>query len=221
VTDGLIPPHASEHDAALLRRAYTIRDQKDGQQLYAEWAETYDTTMVTGLGYVVPAVCADRFAAVAPWRHRLTLDVGCGTGLLGVELSKRGFERLAGVDLSEAMLVQAERRQVYERLAIADLTMPLALDDCSYDAVVCTGTFTSGHVTADCLDELLRVLCVGGFLAASVHDAVWQTSGFADAFDRLQQAGRVELIEMTPVPFYANSPIADGRICIFRRIMSI
>jgi predicted TPR repeat methyltransferase len=221
VTHGLIPPDVGEHDAALLRRAYTIRDQKDGQELYAEWADTYDTTMVTGLGYVLPTVFADRFAAVVPWRDRVTLDVGCGTGLVGVELSKRGFERLDGVDLSEAMLVQAEHRQVYERLAVADLTMPLAIDDCSYEAVVCTGTFTSGHLTAECLDELLRVLCVGGFLAASVHDAVWQTSGFADAFDCLQQAGRLELIEMTAVPFYANSSATDGRICIFRRFMSV
>jgi predicted TPR repeat methyltransferase len=221
VTEGLIPPDVGEHDAALLRRAYTIRDQNDGQQLYAEWAETYDSTMVSGLGYVLPAVFADRFAAVAPWRDGLVLDVGCGTGLVGVELSKRGFSRLEGVDLSAAMLVQAERRGVYQRLAVADLTLPLDVNDCSYDAVVCTGTFTSGHVTAGCLDELLRILRVGGLLAASIHDAVWQTSGFADAFDRLQLAGQLKLVEMTTVPFYANSPTADGRIGIFRRFMSI
>ncbi len=221
MTDGLIPPDVGEHDAALLRRAYNLRDQQDGQELYAEWAETYDSTMLSGLGYVVPTRFADRFAAVVTWRDRFTLDVGCGTGLVGVELSKRGFSRLDGVDLSEAMLAQAGHRQVYERLAVADLTTSLAIDDCSYDAVVCTGTFTSGHVTADCLDELLRVLRVGGFLAASVHDAVWQTSGFAHAFERLQQSGQLELIEMTAVPFYANSATTDGRICIFRRFMSV
>jgi predicted TPR repeat methyltransferase len=221
VTEGLIPPDVGERDAALLRRAYTIRNQHDGQELYAEWAETYDSTMIAGLGYVVPKVFADRFAAVVPWRDRPTLDVGCGTGLVGVELSERGFKRLAGIDLSEAMLAQAERRGVYERLAIADLTLPLDVTDCSYDAVVCTGTFTSGHVTAECLDELLRVLRVGGFLAASIHDAVWQTSGFADAFDRLQQAGQLELIEMNSVRFYANSLNTDGRIGIFRRFMSV
>ncbi len=221
MTDGLIPPDVGEHDAALLRRAYTIRDQHDGQKLYAEWAETYDSTMVSGLGYLVPAVFANRFAAVVPWRDGLTLDVGCGTGLVGAELSKHGFSRLDGVDLSAAMMAQAERRGVYQRLAIADLTLPLELNDCSYEAVVCTGTFTSGHVTAECLDELLRVLRVGGFLAASVHEAVWRTSGFADALDRLEQAGGLERIEMTAVPFYANSPTTDGRICIYRRVMSV
>jgi predicted TPR repeat methyltransferase len=137
VTDGLIPPDVGEHHAALLRRAYTIRDQHDGQELYAEWAETYDNTMVSGLGYVLPAVFADRFAAVVPWRDGLALDVGCGTGLVGVELSKHGFPRLDGLDLSEAMMAQAERRGVYRRLAIADLTLTLDLNDCSYDAVVC------------------------------------------------------------------------------------
>jgi predicted TPR repeat methyltransferase len=221
VTDGLIPPDVGEHDAALLRRAYTIRDQQAGQELYAEWAETYDSTMVSGLGYVLPAVFADRFAGLVPWRDGVVLDVGCGTGLAGVELSKRGFSQLDGVDLSEAMLAQAERRGVYRRLSVADVTLPLDLHDNSYDAVVCTGTFTSGHVTAKCLDELLRVLRIGGFLAASVHDAVWQASGFADAFSRLQNDGQLELIERTAVPFYAKSPTTDGGIVVFRRRMSI
>ena len=221
MTDGLIPPDVGEHDAALLRRAYTIRDRLDGQELYADWAEAYDNTMVSGLGYTLPAIFADRFAAVVPWRDALALDVGCGTGLVGVELVKHGFSRLEGIDLSEAMVAQAQRRGIYQRLAIADLSLTLELSDCSYEAVVCTGTFTSGHVNAECLDELLRVLRVGGFLAVSVHHAVWQTSGFAEAFDRLQHAGRLELIEMTAVPFYATSPNTDGRICIFRRFMSV
>ena len=123
MTDGLIPPDVGEHDAALLRRAYTIRDQHDGQELYAEWAETYDNTMVSGLGYTLPAIFADRFAAVVPWRDALALDVGCGTGLVGVELVKHGFSRLEGIDLSGAMVAQAQRRGIYQRLAIADLSL--------------------------------------------------------------------------------------------------
>jgi predicted TPR repeat methyltransferase len=221
VTDHLIPPGVSEHDAALLRRAYALRDQRDGQQLYAEWADTYDSTMVAGLGYVLPAAFADRVAGLVPWRDGRTLDVGCGTGLIGAGLSKHGFSRLEGLDLSEEMLAQAERRGIYQRLAVADLNLPLDLEDASFDAVVCSGTFTSGHVTATCLDELLRVLRVGGFLAASVHDAVWDASGFADGFDGLQRSGQLELVEVTAVPFYASSPGTDGRICVFRRLMSV
>jgi predicted TPR repeat methyltransferase len=221
VTDGLIPPGVDERDAALLKRAYSLRDQRDGQELYAEWAETYDTTMVAGLGYVAPTFFADRFAAVVPWRDGLVLDVGCGTGLVGEALSMHGFVRLEGLDLSEAMLAQAARRGIYQRQTIADLTLPLELTDDSFDAVVCSGTFTSGHVTAECLDELVRVLRAGGILAASVHNAVWESGGFVQAFDRLQHAGRLELIEMTAVPFYGTSAVPDGRICIFRRCVAI
>ena len=49
-----IPEGVDPKSAELLRRAYALDDTGDGPQLYREWADTYDTTMLGGLGYVSP-----------------------------------------------------------------------------------------------------------------------------------------------------------------------
>lgn len=214
----LIPPGVNEVDAELLRRAYELGDQDEGQQLYSQWAPTYDATMVDGLGYVSPQRLVERLAAAVAWRDRPVLDVGCGTGLVGDELVANGFSAIDGLDLSAEMLEVARARGTYGQLLQADLTQPLPIADAAYEAVVCNGTFTSGHVDARCLAELIRILVPGGVLAAAVHHAVWDTFGFAEAFERLTAAGVLAPIEVVESAYYATSPASDGRLCVFRRL---
>ena len=47
-------------------------------------------------------------------------DLGCGTGLMGLEL-RSTVRRLEGVDVSEAMLAEARRKDIYDRLVKDDL----------------------------------------------------------------------------------------------------
>jgi predicted TPR repeat methyltransferase len=217
VTDELVPPGVDQRDAALLRRAYALTTQADGEQLYAEWATSYDTTMVDGLGYEIHRTAADRFAAEVPWRDRRVLDIGCGTGLVGVALAAHGFTHVDGIDLSPAMLAVARATNVYGELAVADLTQPLDIADATFDSAICTGTFTSGHVDATCLDEIVRVLKPGAVFVTSVHRVVWRDKGFAEAFDRLAADGKIAIIEIVGVHFYENSPSSDGNLCVIRR----
>jgi ubiquinone/menaquinone biosynthesis C-methylase UbiE len=104
--------------------------------------------------------------------------------------------------------------------SIADLTAVLPIDDSSYRAAVCNGTFTSGHVDAGCLGEVLRIVEPGGVLACAVHHSVWHDLGFADAFDRLTSAGQIEPIEIVESAYYRSSPSTDGRLCVFRKATS-
>lgn len=216
--DELIPPNVDEQDASLLRRAYALSSQEAGEALYREWASSYDRTMIDGLGYISPGLLCDAFARNVEWRDRRVLDVGCGTGLVGVELVRQGFATFDGLDLSVDMMNEARRRGVYGELIAADLTQPLLIEDGAYGAVVCNGTFTSGHVDASCLDEIVRVIEPGGVLACAVHDAVWDKNGFADGFDRLALTGAIVKMEVVAAPYYASSPGADGRLCVFRRL---
>jgi SAM-dependent methyltransferase len=215
--DELIPPNVDERDATLLRRAYALSSQEDGEALYREWASSYDRTMVDGLGYIAPGLLCDAFARNVTWRDGAVLDIGCGTGLVGGELAQRRFTTFDGLDLSVAMMNEARHRGIYRELIVADLTKPLPIGNHAYRAVVCNGTFTSGHVDASCLDEIVRVTEPGGVLACAVHDSVWHALGFADTFDRLERDGALAMAERVAAPYYASSAGTDGQLCVFVR----
>ena len=199
-----VPDDVDPESAALLRRAYDLTDPADGQQLYEEWAETYDATRL-----VVEATVRHLADLAVP-----VLDLGCGTGLVGAELATRGVTTIDGLDLSASMMQVAARRGVYRSFVEADLTAPLPIAAAAYGAAVCAGTFTSGHVDAACLDEVVRVLAPGGLLACTVHHAVWTVNGFDVAFERLTASGRLREVERRHVGFYDNTD-DDGRLLVF------
>ena len=211
-----IPEGVDPASAELLRRAYSLDNVDDGQQLYREWAETYDRTMIEGLGYVSPRLVAESLVDLRDGSGGSVLDIGCGTGLLGSELFARGVDLIDGVDLSPSMLEVAGRRGAYRSLFEADLTDVLPFADATYGAAVCAGTFTSGHVDASCLDEIVRVLAPGAVLVCTVHHAVWHALGFAEGFARLERSGRLREIERREVGFYENTT-ADGFLLTFTR----
>jgi predicted TPR repeat methyltransferase len=215
--DELIPPNVGENEAALLKRAYALTTQAEGAQLYREWAATYDRTMVDGLGYLSPAVLADLFARCVRWRDQTVLDLGCGTGLVGAELVRHGFTDFDGLDLSTEMMTEAERRGIYGEFIVADLTQPLPLPSGRYGAAICNGTFTSGHVDASCLDEVVRIIAPGGFLACAVHHSVWDALGFSAAFHRLAASRTLDVVEIVESAYYQSSTTTDGRLCVFRK----
>jgi ubiquinone/menaquinone biosynthesis C-methylase UbiE len=113
------------------------------------------------------------------------LDAGCGTGLAGEVLANEGYSNVDGLDFSEDMLNEAERKGVYKRYLQADLTAPLALGDDEFDAIVCAGTFTSGHVGPEALDEMIRVTKPGGVICFTVRDEAWENDHFADYVKKL------------------------------------
>ena len=81
-------------------------------------------------------------------------DAGCGTGLVGVELKKYGFKNFYGADLSQKLL-DLVPNDLYKKLYKVDLNKPIEEKDSSFDAVMCVGTFTFGHVKPPALDEFL------------------------------------------------------------------
>lgn len=67
------------------------------------------------------------------------LDAGCGTGLCGPIVAPYA-RRLVGVDLSAAMLAQAEPRGVYDQLVKSELTTFLRDHRDNYDVIVSADT---------------------------------------------------------------------------------
>ena len=53
---------------------------------------------------------------------------------------------MEALDYSKEMLDEAEKKGVYRKYIQADLSRPVDIEDNRYDAIVCVGTFTYGHV---------------------------------------------------------------------------
>jgi len=99
------------------------------------------------------------------------IDVGCGTGLVGVELGKAGFSNFDGIDISQEMIDIAKQRG-YSKLFIGSLNVSLPCENNEYDAALCVGVFTHGHVGSDRLDELVRIVKPGGIICFTVNDDI-------------------------------------------------
>ena len=175
----------------LLARAYALRndDPEETLKLYADWAETYDQTMIDGLAYRSPRRIAALAAVSEPRRDARVLDVGCGTGLLADCLREEGFSRIDGLDYSAPMLAVAKREGRIDEAFLRDLNAPLAMEAGRYDMLASTGTFTHGHVGAGCLLGLLALLVPGGRLICTVHRDVWDEGGFDAGLEALIAGG--------------------------------
>jgi len=180
---------------AFLDEAYSLDSESEAIAFYDRWAQEYDAQVERGLHYVAPRELAEALSRHHAPSEASVLDVGCGTGLTGSCLRELGFSTIDGLDLSAAMLEKAREKGVYRNLMEADLNAPLSLDNAAYAAVVCSGTFTRGHVGPGPIDELLRVLVPGGFFACTVHGKVWDTMGFAAKFTELRDAGTLRSLE--------------------------
>ena len=201
----------------ILERAYALKTPDEAKTLYRDWAVSYDQQLEQGLHYIAPACIAQILGNVLEDRTALILDIGCGTGLVGTYLARHGYSVIEGLDFSAEMLNQARNKRIYQTLIQGDLNTVLDIPDQTYDAGISCGTFTRGHVKADALDEVLRVLKPGACFACTIHREVWQSAGFESKFAQLMASGIAELESMNEQPFYKNAP-DDGRFCVIRRL---
>jgi len=174
-------------------RLYGARDHDELRTEYDRIASAYDAELVDGMGYRSPAAVtavAQRLLA----RDERILDVGAGTGLLGVALAEAGFTRLDALDLSAGMLAEAARKSVYGELHEARLGDELALGSAAYDSVVASGVLTTGHAPAESLDELVRITRAGGHVIFTLR-ADQLPPGFEDKIAELESAERWQLVE--------------------------
>lgn len=100
-----------------------VPDQPPGryvEQLFDDYAHRFDKALTERLQYSVPQRLAALVRATGR-RFSSAVDLGCGTGLFGVEI-RNIAEHLEGYDLSRNMLREAGEKQVYDHLEQADLT---------------------------------------------------------------------------------------------------
>jgi predicted TPR repeat methyltransferase len=143
--------------------------------LFDGYASGFDTALKEGLSYRGPELLLRAVqASGAPAKFGSALDLGCGTGLGGAAF-KPFCGSLVGVDLSPAMLVQARGKNLYDRLAEAEVVAFLATEAAAkarYDLVLAADVYMYLDSLGPVLKAVASVLAPGGLTAFSVetHD---------------------------------------------------
>src|SRR6266487_887125 len=133
----------------------------------------------------------------------LVLEVGIGTGAVGVGLRERGFT-VCGVDLSAAMAHRA-RQRLGQVVALADAGV-LPVRTCSVANVVCAHVL---HLVSDmhqALSEAARVLQPGGRLVAVLQQRPDTPAGLTAA---CRAAGLVLVMQRPAVPHERDTAPAE------------
>ncbi|MFT5502672.1 MAG: putative TPR repeat methyltransferase [Gammaproteobacteria bacterium] len=191
------PPHEKVHNALSLDgRPESIK------QYYANWAETYDQDVDSK--YSGPDFIAEILANYIESNHNqldpdrskiLVADIGCGSGLVGVGLSSRGFVTLDGMDISSEMVELAAQRSIYRDLYFGDdINKPLRPEwRNAYDVSISCGVFTLGHVDPEALYPLIDITRQGGLLITSTRTAYYDATDYQKVSDKIEEEGLVQL----------------------------
>jgi predicted TPR repeat methyltransferase len=140
--------------------------------------------------YFAPQLVADGHRRHAPHSGADILDIGCGTGLVGVAVRDLAV-RLDGVDLSPAMLEKAEVKAIYDGLFQADLTPFMAGRAHGYDAVLGAATLIHFGDLQALFQAAGLCLRAGGLFVFTLfpHEADAGTDYAVAASTRLAQSG--------------------------------
>lgn len=141
--------------------------------LFEGYAAGFEASLL-GLGYRVPGLILRALEGLLPGLgpdRKLgdVLDLGCGTGLIGVVLHDLVAGQLKGVDLSPAMLAQARLKGVYTSLEHADIDAALARDAARYEVVIAADVFCYLGALEATLAAIAPRLAPGGLLLFTVE----------------------------------------------------
>ncbi len=155
------------------------------EKMFDRMAPEFDDHLVGRLGYGIPARLT---ALLGEWLKArgpaAVLDLGCGTGLIGVEVAA-AKSRLVGVDLSANMVAAAGARGVYDELHAASIEAYFAAHSTPFDLIVAADVLVYVGALEALFAGVRARLAPGGRFAFSIESPVDLREGF-----RLLPTGR-------------------------------
>lgn len=130
--------------------------------LFDGYADRFDQHLVVTLQYRLPKDVAEMIHQWHPDRKGDVLDLGCGTGLLGVCLGRlEGV--LVGVDLSNEMIEKAAQHNVYDKFHLVDVVAAVKATPANqYHVVAALEVFVYIGDLQEVVPNALRILMPGG-----------------------------------------------------------
>ena len=137
------------------------------EMLFDQYADKFDHALVETLHYRVPELLTAAIAATGRNAFAHAVDLGCGTGLMGVKL-RPVVKQLDGYDISAEMLRKARDKGVYDSLVKADL-QELELAGEAADLVTAADVFMYLGALDKVFSSVMKMLAPGGLFAFSVE----------------------------------------------------
>ena len=164
---------------------YKLKTTDEVMRYYDDWGleNKYDQDMVDWK-YTGPKETVEVFKKYAKNKDIKIFDAGCGTGLVGAELKKFGYKYYDGADLSQKLL-NLVPKNLYQKLSKVDLNKEIEIKDDAYDAVMCVGTFTFGHVKPNALSEFVRITKSKGLICFTINEGIYEEYGFDKKIKKL------------------------------------
>ena len=186
---------------------YKLKTTDEVMKYYDEWGEKdkYNKDMVEW-NYTGPKETVEVFKKYNENKEILIFDAGCGTGLVGLELKKFGFKYFHGADLSQKLL-DTVPENLYQKLIKVDLNKTIDVQDNFYDAIMCVGTFTFGHVKPQALDEFVRITKKDGLICFTINEGIFEEYGFDKKFKDFKKDNKWEELEFFKSDYIASKDV--------------
>ena len=186
---------------------YKLKSTEEVMKYYDEWGKNgkYDKDMVEW-NYTGPQESVDVYKKYENNKEALIYDAGCGSGLVGSELKKFGFQNFHGADLSQQLL-DSVPSNLYKKLFKVDLNKPINLPDKTYDATLCVGTFTYGHVKPIALEEFIRITKKDGLICFTINEGIYSEYGFDKKINFLKKTNQWIEIEFFKSEYIASKDV--------------
>ena len=106
---------------------------------------------------------------------------------------------------------------IYHTIDLIDLNEPLKYEDNTFDAIMCVGTFTYGHVKAHALNEFIRIIKYQGLICFTINEGIYKEYEFDKKINELTTNNQWEIIELSKSTYIVNKNI-EAWLCIARKI---
>ena len=192
---------------------YKLQTSEELLKYYKNWANNnkYNKDMMDWK-YTAPQETVSVLSKYALNKNFRILDAGCGTGLVGIELKKYGYSNIEGVDFSQNML-DLVPQSIYKKIEKIDLNKALKFKDNIYDAIMCVGTFTYGHVKPQALDELIRITKNKGFICFTINEGIYEEYGFDNKIKELSNNKSWDVKEFFKSDYITTKNV-DAWLCL-------
>ena len=186
---------------------YKLKTTDEVMRYYDDWGieNKYDQDMIDWK-YSGPKETVEVFKKYQNNKDIKIYDAGCGTGLVGAELKKFGYKFYDGADLSQKLL-DLVPKSLYQKLSKVDLNKSIDVQNNTYDAVMCVGTFTFGHVKPHALDEFIRITKNKGLICFTINEGIYEEYGFDKKIKALSEKNNWKVKEFFKSNYIASKDV--------------